>query len=375
MDITFILPVTSQPRYWKRINSLGKLGCNSKVLAFEREYIPASKNNKNYVIIGKLEKRKYYKRILPFIKVFTKVRNNIKQADIIYVFGLDLLFLVWVTRIFINKKNKIVYEVGDIRTVLMGNNIHSIFLRWLERVLMKHVGLLVVTSEAFVTEYFKKKQGIKNINYQVLENKIIKEDFNKLVLKKHFKKNNVLIIGYFGLLNCTRTLEILKDIAIQGGRNIEIHIRGLIINTKELMEEIEKISNIKYYGSYIAPDELPLIYGMIDIVWACYYSFNKNSISNLMWARPNRFYEACFFKTPIITRKDTEVCREVNQYEIGICVDPRNISNVVDNILKIDKKQLSIWRENIGKIPENKFCYTTEHKLLYEKLIELKKDQ
>ena len=375
MNITFILPVTSQPRYWKRIKSLERLGCNNKVLVFERKYIPVNKNNKNYIIIGKLEKRKYYKRILPFVKVFTTIRNNIKRADIIYVFGLDLLLLVWVARLFIKKKNKIIYEVGDIRSVLIRDNIHSIFLRWLERFLMKYIGLLVVTSEAYVTEYFKKIQGIKNIKYQVIENKIVAEDVNKLLFKKHIKKTNVLTIGYFGLFNCKRSLEILKNVAIQGGRKIEIHIRGVNINTKNLIKDIEKISNIKYYGSYIAPDELPLMYGMIDIVWACYHPFNENKIGNWMWARTNRFYEACFFNKPIIAQKGTEDCKVVEKLQIGLCLDLSNIQKAVEHLLSINNNQFMKWEDKIKNIPEDIYIYKFEHILLYKKLTELKKTQ
>lgn len=375
MDITFILPVTSQPRYWKRINSLEKLGCNSKVLAFEREYIPASKNNKNYIIIGKLEKRKYYKRILPFIKVFTIIRNYIKHTDIIYVFGLDLLFLVWVARLFIKKKNKIVYEVGDIRSVLIGDSIHSFFLRWLERFLMKYIGLLVVTSEAYVTEYFIKIQGIKNIKYQVIENKIVAEDVNKLLFRKHIKKTNVLTIGYFGLFNCKRTLEILKNVAIQGGRKIEIHIRGVNMTAKDLIKDIKGIPNIKYYGSYKAPDDLSQIYGMIDIVWACYHPLSENKLGNWMWARTNRFYEACFFNIPMITQRNTEDCKIVEKFQIGLCLDLSNIQKAVEQLLSINNDQFIKWEHKIKNIPEDIYIYKFEHILLYKRLIELKKTQ
>lgn len=374
MKITFILPVTSQPRYWKRIKSLERLGCNNKVLAFERKYISININNKDYIIIGKLEHEKYYKRILPFAKSFITIKNNIKYADIIYVFGLDMLLLGWAARLFIKKKNEIIYEVGDIRSVLIGNNIQSIFLRWLERYLMKFIGLLIVTSEAYVTEYFKKIQGIKNIKYQVIENKVDSRVIDKLLLKKYIKKRDVLTIGYFGLLNCKRSWEILKNVAIQGGKRIEIRVRGLVMTPKDLTKEIEKISNITYYGPYIAPDELPIIYGMVDIIWAC-YPFNENKVGNWMWARTNRFYEACFFKKPIIAQKGTEDCKVVEKLQIGLCLDLSNIQKATEQLLSINDNQIIKWETNMKSIPEGIYVYKFEHKLLYKNLMELKKTQ
>lgn len=374
MNITFILPVTSQPRYWKRIKSLERLGCNNKVLAFERKYIPTNINNKEYIIIGKLEQRKYYKRILPFVKAFTTIRNNIKRADIIYVFGLDTLLLAWVARLFIKKKNEIIYEVGDIRSVLIRNNIHSFFLRWFERFLMKYIGLLVVTSEAYVTEYFKKIQGIKNVKYQVIENKVDSRVIDKLLSKKYIKKRGLLIIGYFGLLNCKRSWEILKNVAMQGGKRIEIHVRGLVMTPKDLTKEIENISNITYYGTYIAPDELPMIYGMVDIIWAC-YPFNENKVGNWLWARTNRFYEACFFNKPIIAQKGTEDCKVVEKLQIGLCLDLSNIQKAVEQLLSINNNQFIKWEDKIKNVPEKIYIYKSEHNLLYKKLTELKKTQ
>ena len=139
MNITFILPGTLDPRYWKRIKLLEKLGCNNKVLAFERKYVPINKDNKDYIVVGKLEHKKYYKRILPFVRAFTTIRNNMKYSAVTYVFGMDMLLFGWVTRLFINKKNKIVYEVGDIRSIFIGNSIQSIFFRWIERFLIKRI--------------------------------------------------------------------------------------------------------------------------------------------------------------------------------------------------------------------------------------------
>lgn len=374
MNITFILPVVSQPRYWKRIKSLEKLGCVARVLAFEREYIPMNDNNKDYIIIGKLESKKYYKRMIHLIRVLSQVRNNIKHADIIYVFGLDLLFLAHSARFFIGKKIEIVYEVGDIRTILIGNSVHSIFFRWIEKCLFKYIGLLVVTSEAYVTEYFNKIQRIKNIKYQVIENKIVKEDFNKLVFKERPKKSNILTIGYFGLLNCERALEILKKVAIQGGRKVEVHIRGIIMKPKNLTVEIGNVSNIKYYGSYIAPDDLPQIYGMIDLVWAC-YPFSKKKMGNWLWARTNRFYEACFFKKPIIAQDGSIDCHFVKKLQIGLCLDLNHIQQSVDKLLNINNDQLLLWASKIKNISEDVYIYKDEHILLYEKLEGLTKVQ
>jgi len=369
MNITFILPVTSQPRYWKRIKSLERLGCNNKVLAFERKYIPINKTNKNYITIGKIEHKKYYKRILPFVRAFATIRNNIKYSDVTYVFGMDMLLFGWVTGLFINKKNKIVYEVGDIRSILIGNNIQSIFLRWLERFLIKRIDLLVVTSKAYITYYYEKIQGLKDIRYILIENKLNAEMGLKKNITNRINKDNIIRIGYFGIIRCKMSWQILKRVACNSKGRIQIYIRGISMGIDNLDKEANETPNINYDGPYLVPDDLSSIYNNVDLVWSC-YPYQGKSVGNWCWARTNRFYESCYFKKPMVAQIDTQDGKMVNKLGLGICVDLSDIDGTANRILKITRKELFQWRKNVSELPQNYYLYTDEHKKLLDALNE-----
>lgn len=370
MNITFILPVTSHPRHWKRIKLLEKLGCNNKVLAFERKYIPINKNSKDYIIIGKLEHKKYYKRILPFVKAFATIKNSMKYSDVTYVFGMDMLLFGWVASLFVNKKNKIVYEVGDIRSIFIGNNIQSIFFRWIERFLIKRIDLLVVTSKAYVTEYYEKIQGIKGVRYIVIENKLNAEwDLKKIKNTNNISKDDIIRIGYFGVIRCQRSWQILKKVAYDGKGRIQLYIRGITMGIDNLDKEANETPNINYDGPYLVPDDLPSIYNNVDLVWSC-YPYQGKSVGNWCWARANRFYESCYFKKPMVAQIDTQDGKMVNKLGLGICVNLSDIDGTVNRILKITRKELYQWRKNLSELPQNYYLYTDEHKKLLDALNE-----
>ena len=58
-----LLPVQSQARFWKRINSLQRLGVSTKVFSFERDYYEGQSSRREWVSLGALPHGKYLRRI------------------------------------------------------------------------------------------------------------------------------------------------------------------------------------------------------------------------------------------------------------------------------------------------------------------------
>jgi succinoglycan biosynthesis protein ExoL len=345
------------------------------VFAFERKNTYPGKNKKFTIQnLGAVSHKSYLTRLFQLAKSIAKIRKAAKKADVIYTFGLDMLVLGRLAKLVsFNKKLNLVYEVGDIREILIGNSILNKIVRLIESFLLKNVELLVVTSKAFYTEYFKKIQKIKETEVQVIENKLDLDFYSGIELLGNSSPLNqmTLNIGYFGVLRCKRTFEILKLIAKKGKGSVKIYIRGVAgINNKDDLAEIKHLENIKYGGHYIVPNDLPEMYGNVDIVWAC-YPYQGTELGNWSWARTIRFYESCYYKKPIFVQSGTEDCKAVNKYNIGICLPLENIESTVDSILNITHEKLSEWKENVSKLPEEIYLYSSEHKELIEKLSSL----
>lgn len=363
MKISFICSVISHARFQRRFKFLQELGAEIKVYSFERNYYSGQLYVDKYISLGEIEDGKYLNRILPYLKSFNKIRRAIENSDVLYIFGLDLLLLTFLAKKTIKKDVKIIYEVGDIRGVLLKDSYKSKIFRKLEKKLLKDIDRLIVTSEAYIDGYYHEKLDMKDLNYQVIENKVMPKGFSNS--KDQFNQtNDKIVIGYFGMLRCQWSWDILQIIANKGQEKFEIYLRGIPKGLKQFNETVEKTSNISYGGPYKSPDDLAEIYNSCDIVWAC-SPYKENDIGDWKWARATRFYEALYFKKPIVSQTGTEDAKFVSKYEIGKNISLGNIKRAADEILKLSNNDLANWHENIIKMPDEIYLYTDEHQKLY----------
>ncbi|OPX84753.1 MAG: hypothetical protein A4E53_03810 [Pelotomaculum sp. PtaB.Bin104] len=367
MKIVFLLPVISDARAHKRINALKKLGAQPVVLAFERDYYGGKPIPGGYQSLGHIEHSRYFKRLVPFLKALFAVRDQVKKADAIYAFGLDLFLLGWLACLGCNRPVKAVYEVADIREVLLGKGILSRCLRRLERFLLRRAELLVVTSEAFVQGYYRRIQKLDPLHYLVIENKLDAGFPADVPVLSDHSTDGIVRIGYFGVIRCPRSLEILREAAEQGNGRVQVYIRGFPLGVGDLANKFRSNPNIAYGGPYVAPDDLPTLYDRVDIIWAC-YPYQGVGIGNYRWARTNRFYEACYFKKPMFAQKGTEDCRVIEALGLGAGVDLSNIEASVERILRITRAELNQWRRNLALLPEGVYKLTNEHEQLLSML-------
>ncbi len=367
MKIVFLLPDISSRYCLKRVYLLESLGIQTEVLGFSRGYFSEEKFHGETDSLGQLSEGHYFNRIFRFIYSLPKVRKVTKTADVLYAFGQDLLGLGIIAMVLTNKKLKIVCEIADIQPALTCRGLYSRILRFVERILLKKVDLLVVTSEAFVTGYFQDIQGITEMPYQVIENKVDEESLiSSKVIEVNDRYSDVLRIGYFGLLRCRRSWEILRLAALKGGGRISIYLRG-VIPWDDMRIEMQNCLNVVYDGTYVSPDELSEIYGQTDMVWAC-FPYEGQKMGNWSWARTNRFYEACYFKKAMFVQKGTEDSRVVENLRFGVSLDLKDIEMCVEQILKIDPLELTQWKKNLEQLPKNIYTYSNEHVELISKL-------
>ena len=370
MEITFLLSSTIHARFIKRIEILKRLVDEIQVYAFVRKgTYPGKKIDFEMNTLGQITHVSYFRRLVHLIRSLNKIRRAVKKTNVIYAFGLDMLFLGWLSKkLNFSNKIKLLYEVGDIREILIGNKLVNKLTRYFERFLLRDVSVLIITSPAFYTEYYYKIQRIKSIKYHVLENKLDSDIMSAVQPQEIDEKNNeVFTIGYFGVLRCARTLEILKILAEKGQGKIKIYLRGLPgIRTKKAYSALVATKGVANEGMYVVPDDLFKMYNAVDMVWAC-YPYQGEEISNWCWAKTIRFYEACYFNRPVFVQAGTEDCKTVKQHDIGVCLELGNIEKTVNYILSLSGDEISNWKRNMDKVPEHVYLYTDEH----ERLIKL----
>lgn len=367
-NVVFILPVPSQPRFNKRIKIFKDIGIEGKIFSFEREYFKGN-TNLYYESLGEVSHKKYFNRIMPLIRAIKKVKGVLSYNSILYSFSLDTAMIAVAIKVLSFKNIKIIYECGDIRSVLLGQKLKNSFFRLIERFIIKQSYIVVTTSPAYIEDYFLKIQKQNKSKLFLLENKI-KEPVPKPINKKIWNGNRPLVIGYFGLLRCKRTLDILFTLAKDYPEHFFIYIRGFNFGLDNLGKLSNTEENIDFQGEYVYPDDLAEIYGKVDIVWGA-YPFEGTDIGNWQWAMTNRFYESLYYKTPIITQQGTQDARRVIEHQVGLAVNMNDIKGTIDQIRKINPQEYNEWINNIETLPKSIYVHSGEHKLLIKKLLEL----
>lgn len=366
MHIVFLNPSVTFARFRKRIVALKNEGFKTKVFAFERKHYTAENIPGDYISLGMLNHGNYLVRLIHLFRIIYKVRRGLKDTQIIYVFGLDMALLGWLSVCYNRYMPKIVYEVGDIRELFLGKHLINCFARSVDRFIVKRVYLLIVTSKAFLTEYFEKRLNVYNLNYLEIENKI---DESQLCYtnRSNYRTNKKLIrIGYFGVIRCQQSWNILKSVLLQSPDKIVLVVYGVPSNIYDFENDCKTIETIQYKGSYISPTELPKIYSSVDIVWIA----GSHGSENYRWAKRCRYYESGYFRKPMIAQVGTQDGELVQKYQIGLVLDLDDSVNVVDKVNQLSRNDLDAWESNIRKLPLNHFIYTNEHAVLRKRLTE-----
>jgi succinoglycan biosynthesis protein ExoL len=355
-----LLPVATDARIHRRLAALARLGLEPTVLAFDRPYYPGKPLPGGYQSLGRIEHGRYGSRIKSLLAALPAVRAASAEADVVYAFSLDLLAIAWLaTRRFRNRP-RLVYEVADIHPTLVGGSLGARAMRAIERKLLRDTSLLVVTSEAFISGFYRGLQNLSDLKYQLIENKPDLETLSAQAPSVR-PSDGTLTIGYFGVIRCERSWQALQRLAVRGGGRIRVYLRGVPLNIRDFEAEARACPWIEYGGPYVAPDDLPAMYDSVDVVWAAHRVDHDNS---LLWNRTNRFYESCAFQKPMIGQIGTQDGTFVLDRDLGPGIDLMDPEQAIERILNITSEDVQRWQANVSHLPPSVYRENGEHEQL-----------
>jgi len=364
MRITFLLPLLGHPRIHKRIRALEAGGASVRVLAFERAVPFTVGDLPAYESLGPLQDGKYLNRVGRYLGALPQVRAAAAQSDVLYCFSADLLSLGALALVGLGERPKLVVEVADIRAVLVGEGAAAKAARAVEAQVIQQADLVVVTSQAFLGGYYGGVQGLPELPGFVLENKV---DASALLPAQPPGEDwdGVLRIVYSGLMCCTRSWDVLDQLASAGGARVHIRLHGILqAGLERLEKEVLDRPNVEYLGPFEAPKDLPQVFGPADLVWIAH----AYGAANQAWSRANRFYQAGYFGKPMAAQSGTEDARVVASEGLGPVIDLHNPGAAVEQLLAIEHDDLLRWRRNVAAAPEALFVITDDHARLIAEL-------
>ena len=189
---------------------------------------------------------------------------------------LEMLALASLARRRIAPRAPLVFECLDIHRLMLTRQPIGITLRMLERHLLQSCSMLIVSSPAFLTNHFARYRPALPPQL-LLENKVLAEDVPSGVLEQIAQRRAAgpvpgppWRIGWFGVIRCSRSLQLLANLVRLLPGVVEVVIRGR--PRRNVIPDFDRVAattpGLSFLGEYDRHTELAAIYGDVHFAWA-----------------------------------------------------------------------------------------------------------
>jgi glycosyltransferase involved in cell wall biosynthesis len=323
------------------------------VIGFRRgDHVPDSVSGAAVVDLGRTRDAKLAQRAAKVIENLMRPSTMIAAAhgaDV--VIGRNLESLILAARVRRGLPNaRLVYECLDIHRTLMGRSLPARVIQHVEARLLAAIDLLIVSSPAFVRDYFSTRPTLTAPTLLV-ENKMLALE-GPLPLSNPAPPAPPWTIGWFGNLRCARTFEYLSRLArdMEGRVTILIAGRASPAVFDDFPAMVEAAPHCTYTGPFTVAD-LPELYSRCHFAWAIdYFEEGLNS----RWLLPNRLYEASSFGAVPIALRSVETGHWLARHGAGLLLDDDDpVEQMRSALLHMDAADYAAMRGKIRAISKD----------------------
>lgn len=350
-----------------------------RILAFEKNvdkltivsyYRGKNIEYENHYNLGKSPQKQYLRRFIKIIfdvpRLLSILRNN-SDVKVVYAWNFDIALLFRLARLFSRRKYTFVYEVADIKPILLSDSIIGKSLRRLEQFILNKTDYLCVTSNDYIKNYYDKFYDYKGKKH-LLENKVFPpiDNINSDKID-HSNRNSKWRIGLVGLIRCNVSLNLLYDIATKLSDKVEIVLAGKPEEfALDAFNKLAGLENTKYFGEYNYPEDLQNIYSSIDIIWSA--DFSDLSV-NSKWLLPNRIYEAGLFSVPqLCFSENVAICKYIDLLHIGWILNDASKEILTKFVMDLTRSNFDKIKQNYKTLPSNQFSGDDQIKALLSQI-------
>jgi succinoglycan biosynthesis protein ExoL len=251
----------------------------------------------------------------------------------------------------------LVFECLDIHRLLLRGNLAGRLLRAIETTLVARVDVIWTSSPRFVQEYFAPRKLNRPI--KILENKVLFSDHSfSRTQGPATTSGPPWKIGWFGMLRCRRSFDILSSEARESNGRLQIVIAGRP-STKEFPKFDEMVAMAPYV-TFLGPyrfEQLPALYGGVHFSWAVdYFEQGLNS----SWLLPNRIYESSFFGAVPIASEGVETAEWLVNKKVGLTLAGEPKAALKEIVSKMTEGRYSLLHHALQRIPAGELIETSE---------------
>ena len=359
LDVLYLASNIGDSTVAKRVDMLADGGASVAVAGFRRSGSGTLRlKADDHFELGETFDARFGQRILAIARAAGPLKARMRgrpAPDVIVARNLEMLFLASRLQPTWSDPPAIVYECLDIHRLLLRNDLVGQALRGLERHLARKASLLLISSPAFVREYFQPYRQIE-LPTLVLENKVYRAGGGRgtnPALRP--PANGPLRIGWFGALRCRKSLAILADFSARMNGAVEIVLRGRPALTEfaDFHGFVAAQPFMSYEGSYRNPDDLAAIYSDVHLSWAIdYFEEGRNS----KWLLPNRIYEGSLHGAIPVALAGTETAAFLQANAIGVVLADTAPQTLVDALGRLGPEALRGLADAVAVRPVSTFA-------------------
>lgn len=359
-SVVFFTPDVSDVSTIKRADAFRENGFHITVLGFRRSRYNSHYDPRwPYIELGRTCDGDYLRRSLTLLRalfLLLVARRYVQRGARYYARNIDQLLLAIVAKMLFRRDAAIVYEVLDIQPAFTRSGLRSRFLRLTERICLSQVSLLVVSSPAFVREYYETVQAYRG-NWFLLENKLHPSALSEIgtgrvaaPLARKYKWT----VSYVGLIRGQRTFDLITRLAESLRDEVLFKFHGILttVDRHRFDQAIARNPNMVYCGDYVNPRDLAHVYRDADFVWALDL---ENIDNNSRWLLPCRLYEAGALGLPCIAVRDFEVGRKIDALGIGWTFKPPFENPLTEFFRRVTREEVEQKRNRLFDLPKESF--------------------
>lgn len=187
----------------------------------------------------------------------------------------------------------------------------------LDKLIIRKSLMTVMTSGGFVKYHFK---GVCPENVWVIPNKLNPQIREYPLVSKRKLEMEHLHFGFVGHLRGQALINFVS-VLVHHFPQHEMHFFGMCDeNNLPKFDVFKNCKNVFFHGPFKNPMDLAKVYSQIDIVISTYDTTQEN----VLYAEPNKIYEAIYFNTPIVVSHGTYLADKVTNMNIGYALDAMN---------------------------------------------------
>ncbi len=261
-----------------------------------------------------------YKRVdlmrwMSFPSLLFKVRKQIDRelasGGRIITSSFDMLVIAWFASIF--RGFEIRHQVRDLHSLQLGESLSSRVLRFIERVVLRRVQKLIVSSPRYVTDYYSKIYSGESVLLENVPQQSVWEGFERKP-----RADGTFVIGYIGVLRYLDSLFALID-AVEKLADEGVKVKvvfaggGIASDVHALKARARNKALFEFHGPYEYSKDIKKLYEDVDLIYAVY----DERIRNCRIAMPNKFYESVLAGIPLLVASNTFVGEQTLKEGIG----------------------------------------------------------